>query len=474
MRNSFFNRRIPTLLAILLLLGGLGLTSYLANITPRLTSLASPDETPQDLRVSAVSDSGFTVSYTTSKPVLGSLAYGTSSPTNTVLDIRDSQSGSPKNYTTHEITVEKLAEKTKYVFSITSGSSTFQDNGNPFSVTTGPKLTDPPKAKTITGTVLSLDGKPAADVLVYVTTNNGQQLVTLTNGQGGYTLPLAGMRTTSLDSYFPLSDDAKMSLIAKTNDALSQASFLLVDPSVPQITLSENYDFTLGREILLPSPGAGTEDTAFPIFQGNPTESAAVSITSPTSQEAFSDHQPEFSGSAAPKEIVDITIQSTEQKATVTTDALGAWTYRPQTPLEPGEHTITIETRDNNGILRRLSRSFVVLAEGSQFTEPSVSPVKPSSSPSPTLQPTLEPSATPTVSPTATPLATRTPDTPVGEISPTSELAALPTTEPLPTLTPRPSVQPTGSNDLNIIGLISFTFIILGGILLLFTRGIIL
>lgn len=463
MKSSLFNRRIPTLLAMLLLIGGIGVASYLTNSSLKLTSDASPDEKPQNIRVTNITDSSFTITYTTAKNVLGTVSYGTTQPTQTALDDRDQKSKTPGQYTVHSITASGLTPDTGYVFSILSGGSVFLDNGSPFTVRTGKTLEGDPETQfTITGTVLSPEGSKPGTVLVAVTSQNAQMQSVLSDTNGNYLLRLTNSRTKDLSAFATLTADTKMDLIALNNTATTRASFLLQDPSVPTVTLSQNYDFTLGREILLPQTASDAGSFTFPVLQVNPVESATVTIASPENDESFPDLQPKFSGTGAPSENVEITIRSEEQQVTVQTDSKGNWTYRPGSPLEPGEHTITVKARDGKGIVREITRSFIVLAEGSQFTEPSVSPVSsqsPTQTPTPTKTP---PSSTPTTAPLISPEETPSP----------TEIVTIPTSAPSPTVTPRPSIQPTGNTSLNTVGLLAFMMMAFGAILLIFTKGI--
>lgn len=464
MRRSLFDRRIPTLLAMLLLLGGIGVASYVANTSQQFTTQASPDEKPENIRLTNVSDASFTLTYTTTKSVLGNISFGTKDPTQTALDDRDQKTGTPKQYTTHSITATGLTPETNYVFTILSGGSVFLNEGKPFTVITGKKITGKGEQKmTITGTILGIDGNHPGNVLIYVTSKNAQVRSVLSDANGKYILNLTNLRTKNLDSYTSLNTDIAMDLVALTNTTTSRATFLLQDPAVPAITLSQNYDFTLGRTIQLPETASGSGSFTFPIMDANPVESTTVTIETPKSDEEFSDQQPEFSGTGAPSESVEITIKSEEKKVTIQTDANGNWIYRPDTPLEPGVHSITVKTRDGKGILREITRTFTVLAEGSQFTEPSVSPIVstvPTNTPSPTLIPPSEtpaPTDEPVISSEVTPIPT--------------EIITIPTTAPSPTVTPRPSIQPTGSSSLNTVGLIAFMMMMVGAILLIFTRG---
>ena len=100
--------------------------------------------------------------------------------------------------------------------------------------------------------------------------------------------------------------------------------------------------------------------------------------------------------------------------------------------LEPGNHTVTVASVDTAGLLQKITRSFTVYAEGSQFVEPSVIPV-----------------ATRAVTPSLPPIT----PTPFVIPSPSASPSAIPsptvTLEPTPILSQSPSqdnIQPTGSS----------------------------
>jgi hypothetical protein len=191
-----------------------------------------------------------------------------------------------------------------------------------------------------------------------------------------------------------------------------------------------------------------------PKFASDKPLSKNPQILVPIKDQAFDDRQPQFSGTALPNKTVDIVIQSTTTlKTTVKTDSSGNWAYRPQTPLTPGNHTITISTRDESGLLQTIIQSFVVHAEGSQFTEVSGTPP----TPSPTISlPTITPTTVPTI-PTGLPTAIPTVVTP----SPTLAISTTPIIITGTTITIFPTVQPVGNNlMLTSIGILTFAVIV--------------
>jgi hypothetical protein len=92
----------------------------------------------------------------------------------------------------------------------------------------------------------------------------------------------------------------------------------------------------------------------------------------------------------------------------VTIPKTETWTWSPPAGLDPGNHTVTITWRDTQGILRTLTKSFVVSAsEGPAFV----------STPSATLEP--ETTSTPTPIETETPVPTDIPTPVSGDLTPT-------------------------------------------------------
>jgi len=101
--------------------------------------------------------------------------------------------------------------------------------------------------------------------------------------------------------------------------------------------------------------------------------------------------------------------------------------------LAPGNHILTILTKGVDGAMQTITQSFTVYAAGSQFTEPSVSPiisVAPTATPTIPVTPPAPASPTPTiviVSPTATPTATITPNL---TLTMAAQLSEIPTLNP--------------------------------------------
>ncbi|MCL5435214.1 MAG: Ig-like domain-containing protein [Patescibacteria group bacterium] len=446
MKKTFWDKRIPTLLGLLLIVIGVGVTSFLVKQGVIVVGNASPSTNPQNVRITNITDNSFTVSYNTDGEVIGSLNYGKDQNLGqTALDDRDQQTGTLVNHKIHSITVRSLSPVTKYFFSITSGQDKFLNSGTPFEAVTGAVVTSSPsEQKPIVGKVVMPNGQIPNEAIIYITTDNSQVISSLIKSDGNYLIPLNSVRTVDLASYldFPATSVLKMLFFGDGLSSNVSLSLNQINP-VPTVTLSQNYDFTTGTE---PIASFSAQIETLPSSSPAVSSGNTPKIITPKENQSFSDQQPIFTGTGKPNEDVKIEIHSDAQIQTkVKTDANGNWSYRPNVPLSPGQHTISITTKDINGILRTITQTFTVYAAGSQ--------VNPVANP-PTSTPTPLASPTPSPSPSATP-------------TPTSSPTPIPTVTPTPMPTPKPSAPPPlapGGNSPGPDGKI-VTLGLLGGVL---------
>lgn len=416
MRNQLFNKRIPTIFAIGLITLGIVLTTVIVKMQTNLRSSAESSEEPQNIKITNLSDDSFTITYQTDLATIGSINYGKSK------ELGNAQlEDITKNV--HSLTVDKLSPDTKYYLAIISGQNIFLNKGVPFEILTGPSIASPSSAKTvIKGKIILPDGNAPKEGLAYLSTNNSQLLSTTVTKEGEFNFSLKELRTDDLSSYLEVNKNSVLKLFA-INDALTSTVLLSGEEAylLPTITLSNDYDFTMDS-VEIASRSAQSS------FPSTVTESKNLKpqILTPKKEQALTDQKPQFRGTGLPNEVVEIIIHSDENIQTqVVADSNGNWTYRPPTNLSPGAHTITIKTRDSEGILTTLTQSFTVFAQGSQVLEsatPSATPT-PNITPTPTPTPTLFPS--PTITPAFTPIPTSIIETSKGDLPPTGNSSIL-------------------------------------------------
>jgi len=448
MKNNFWEKRIPTLLGLFIITLGIAVTSYMVGQNTFLTGRASPTTNPQNIRITNISDTSITISYTTEGFVLGTLNFGKDTNLGqTIIDEKDKDQ--IKEHKIHSFLINNLSPTTRYLFSITSGQDNFLNNGVPYEVTTGPTLKSAGTVGFIVGKVVAPDGKNPNEAEVFATSDGVSPLSVNVKKDGTYTISLETLRKEDLSSYTNLRSSAVIRLLVVSDSGSSTVSIQAKGiNNVPPIVLSQNYDF--GQEETLATPTPSPSQNFPKVTQGKSGDNPK--IVTPSESQTFKDQKPKFAGTGIPNDKVKIIIQSEIIQGEAVVDSLGTWTFQPATPLPAGQHTITITAKDALGIFRTITRTFTV-----QTAEAALAPTS-SSTPSPSISPT--PSPSPSVSPSTSPIAS---------VSPTPT----PTPSPIVIATPKPvssaQLPPTGANDIPT-GILGIAATIAGGIFLLISK----
>lgn len=455
MKKSFWDKRIPTLFGLFIITMSIGITTFLVNKETLLQIKATPTQQPQNVRITNVTDNSFSVSYITANKISGSLNYGKDKTLGqSALDEKDQQIKKTTDKQIHSITVNNLIPLTKYYFTITSGQDTYLNNNQPFEIITAQTILAPATNNDkIKGKIILPNGLPPNEGIIYITTDNSAVVSQTLKPDGTYEIPLSLIMTGDLSSYYNFNSNSVIKILVY-GDTLTSSVFFSKNQenSIPTITLSKDYDFRTNETL---QASISANQLNFPTFTS--TSSAAQKkspqILTPKKDQGFTDQQPLFKGTALPGEDVRIIIHSDENIQTeVSTNQSGAWSFRPSSLLSPGNHTITIITRDASGILKSITQSFVVHASGTQVSQ-SATPSG-TLTPTPTIKPTLTPTLTPTIlsSLTITPIPTET-------LNPT----------PYSTYSGK-ILPPTGNPSIITIGIAGIIISLIGSLLFLLAR----
>lgn len=426
-------KKIPTILGVTVLLIGVVTGVFLVENKQIFKLRASPEIQPKNLRVTNITDTSLTVTYTTDSQVATFLQFG--EEVNMVTTPQTPQSLEPGNI--HSVTLSGLTESKLYYFTINSDGRNFDNNGIPWEAKTGKKLAAPDTSLIISGKILNQNEAPIENVLVYSSLSGGPALSAITNSDGIWILPLSLTRTVELDDYSPLDETTSEIEITVQGGALGVSSALIYPLSAqptPNIYLGQTYDFrnvqpsaegtTPNAEIDLTSNQ--NDDSGFTIDQTSAPQDE-VTLESVDNGEVIYTPQPEFFGDGPAGTDITITVESDPITETVTVEEDGFWRWNVPEDLEDGIHKVTVKWTDANGILQTITKSFVVNAqEGPAFVStPSATPtpttfIAPSATPTPTKTPTPTPTSTIKPTGTITPTATKTPTpTKVATVSPT-------------------------------------------------------
>lgn len=462
MKKGLFNKRIPTIFALIVLIGIIGTSTYLIQKGVFYVGKAAPDTQPQNLSISNITDSSFTVVFTTSGQTDSVIAMSNASTGNSItFDDRDKKSGAHNKYFSHHISVPNLSSNTTYAFKLIVGGKDYQSSA--YSVKTGQPIANPPFAQNpLFGKVLLPDGSIATDSIVTAITEDSQIISAITDNKGEFILPTNSLRNKAIIDYVKLNNNSSFTITVfrQLMSATVKTTFSIAQ-NLPPITLLQQYVFTQTNE------QASTQSSQLTVSSPK-SSSKTVDIISPKQGESFVDFRPQFNGTSYPNSNVTLSVAGLLQQQVIT-KADGTWSYKADPQLPQGKHVITLTTTDPQGEKITISRTFNIFPQGSQITE-SATP-----SATPTIKPTLTPTPTPTATPTPITLSltpsvispTQIPVTPTSTLAPT----ASPTPTPLPTifLTPTklpPIASPGGTENTIALTVVSIIFIMVGTALL--------
>lgn len=396
--KNLLNKRIPTILALVLLVGGLVGGIVLVSKPQSLLTKAGPTSTPGNVRITNKTSNSVTISWITDTAVTGVVEYS-NNPASLEMTARDKRdvSGETGSYTTHLVEISNLSANTIYYFQIVSGSGTYLDGETPYQVKTWGQTSGTVGEDLIRGKVTTTSGSGLSGALVYVDIEGGETLATVTQTDGSWVVDLSKSRSSQGEIVSYDMEETRVSIFVQ--GGISGTAMALTntgnDNPVPDITIGGQHNFIeTSLEGTTTASTTGGESSFSDL--GSSLEEGDEIINPASNGEKIATSSPEFKGKLPAGTELTITVNSeNEQTATVTVDENGEWVWTPPEDLEPGNHTITVEYEDEAGVIQKIVRSFVVLAAEDENGTPAF-----------TATPSATPTTTPTASPTASPTTT--------------------------------------------------------------------
>lgn len=452
-------KKIPTLLAFLILVGGIATATYLDKNPQTLTSQAHKTPLPEDIHFTNISDTSFALSWLTESPTIGTITVTSEGKKWTLLDDLDSDA-IPRPRITHYLTIKNLLENTFASIRIINGNDSCREEKRCPTLTqkTGTKLSSSLTLAPVKGSLFTKDGKPAYGAIIYLTVGKNAPLAGRVDSTGLWVIPLTQLRTQDFLSRPDLADNDIVQITAKLS--VSDMSTALIDMksirqnlTIPQMIIGNSYNFidlmskkdalaalSLPQQNILGVKTGGEVssvfDVSFPKYDDDTTP----------------DTRPRIRGIGKPGNQLTILIESSPQTGKVIVMADGTWNWRPPQELSPGLHHLTITGHDEKGNLITATRKFIVLKSGER--------VLGDATPSASLTPTVSPTTIPSLAPSITLSPSPTPTFPSPTFSPTP--SPLPSTPPSP-----PPRSGTGAPTVFLIGT-SIMLLLVGSKLLIF------
>ncbi|MDO8638167.1 MAG: fibronectin type III domain-containing protein [Candidatus Daviesbacteria bacterium] len=202
------------ILPLVILIVGLIVAVFLVGQKTGFFSRADVLTTPQEIKISNLSDNSFTVSYITAKPTIGFINFGeTEKMGDTVNDDRDING--PKARLTHHITLKNLNPETQYFYQINTEKISQQ--------TTAPTTTDtPPLADPIFGQIVKADKTIPSEAIIYSQIVDGTLLSSYSRDDGNFLITLNNARTNDLLNYLKIKDSDQIDLTVKDGEGATK------------------------------------------------------------------------------------------------------------------------------------------------------------------------------------------------------------------------------------------------------------
>ncbi|KKT50617.1 MAG: Large repetitive protein [Candidatus Collierbacteria bacterium GW2011_GWB1_44_197] len=367
------SKRIPTLLGVFILIAGLVAGVILVNKKTGFESKAGPSESPKNLKISNLSATTFSVSWSTDIPLTGLIKFSEDPVKITTPggDVRDQISGTSQSYNNHTVNISGLSASKTYYFLVVSGSGTFDDNGKPFQVRTATQAIAPPE-DIIFGKVVRDTGDPVNGGIVFLEAEGGQTLSTITQTDGTWRLNLANSRDKDgkILTYDPEKTLLSIFVQAGNTGTATALTDTSKDQPVPDIVMGKNQSFVdtgrllSGIEDIPPvQTGEGFQLEVSQLTLSDQLEAtSSVKILNPaTNGEIIATDKPELRGKAPAGTVIKLTLNSVEMTQVVQADNDGNWKWTPPQKLDPGQHTLTVEFTDSANQIQRIVRTFTVL-----------------------------------------------------------------------------------------------------------------
>ena len=248
-------KRIPTLLALTLLIASVIFGAFLFYIQQNRNQIQKTAFQPQNILATNITSTSATIIWHTTTPVIG-VAKVTNKTA--FSDDRDLQKQPTPRYS-HSVTLQNLEPNTTYTAEIENNGFTFSDKGLTFTTISqeiNEKASLNPGSSPIRGTILTSSQTPVTDAIVVLNMKEASPKSTFVTATGNYVLPTTKLINASLTDTIALSasQQATLEIRSGNNISFAQISLPIKNHTLPAITLGRNENFTAFLSQPAPTP----------------------------------------------------------------------------------------------------------------------------------------------------------------------------------------------------------------------------
>lgn len=391
----FKEKRIPTILGLMILIGGViaGVSLTSKNINP--VSKASGDCIPKNPQITNITNNSASISFVTESSCLSTLLINNQTINNSATTDNNQKSQ------IHYFDVSNLDDSTNYNFSFINDGKDYKLPAYKFKTAPKPNSSIP-SSNLAWGRVFTPELKAASKVIVFLNIPGVSSLSALVTSSGNWNISLSNsFNDSQTDRFTPPANTAEEIIVIDQSKQTTQISANTSQNNpTPDIILGQNQ-FSPVKVNFNVETNTGSLSSVTPI-----PNSQNLDILNPKDNESIATQKPDFFGTGPGNSKIKIEVHSsTVYTGEITTNADGSWNWSPPSDLPVGDHTITA-TVIQDGIEKIVTRKFTVLAADNLLAY-SASP----SATTPTLTqiPTLPVLPSITITPTSIPTITAIP-----------------------------------------------------------------
>jgi len=247
-----------------------------------------------------------------------------------------------------------------FVISVQDEKSIFlvkDRNENPYVFTTPSEMVSIAANKPAYGKVVNQNNSSAVDALVRLTVGSAYSQMTFTKSTGEWLIPLSSLIDVKSNKPMLLKNDDPVTINIYSENGSTNINTIVskMSPLPQTIILGKDYTFNDENNVL-----AATDISSS-------SESSEVSILSPNEQAIIPGNTLLVRGVARPNTQVFVLLKRVaEVQQIVTTDNSGMWRVSFSGPLQPGEYTITVKTKNAKNQDISLLRTITIAKSGEQ------------------------------------------------------------------------------------------------------------